>query len=148
MDLDLLQSETKLSLQQAMSSAAWSLSICLNHRQITVSQSHSSSIGQFRHRRYDWIIHRSVTKYLEVLSLGTKLSKVYYIMNVRYVSSNYLGISLVIVANKGEAPAPAWSPLHGEVDVSDVAILLEQWEQILETKFLDWQGRGINSLKI
>ena len=58
-------------------------------------------------------------------------------MYVRYVSSNYLGISLVIVANKGEAPAPAGSPLHGEVDVSDIAILLEQWEQILEIKYLD-----------
>ena len=62
-NLELRQSITMLSLQLANSAGCCMKSLNLPQSQTnlrTVSQSHSSSLGQFRHRRYDWIIHRSV----------------------------------------------------------------------------------------
>ena len=50
------------------------------------------------------------------------------------LSLSYLSIPLVIITNKGKAPASAGSPLHGEINVSNIAILLKQREQVLKWK--------------
>ena len=141
-NLELRQSITMLSLQLANSAGCCMKSLNLPQSQTnlrTVSQSHSSSLGQFRHRRYDWIIHRSVRQNIKrTCIMGPLLwMPVSFFDSLIVLSLSYLSISLVIVTNKGKAPASAWSPLHGEVNVSNIAILLKQREQVLK-----WKGCG------
>ena len=54
---------------------------------------------------------------------------------------NYLGVSTVIVADKGKPSRSACAPLTGDVDVSHITVLLKQRLQVLQrSKMLLWKA--------
>ena len=48
----------------------------------------------------------------------------------------YLGVSFLVIANKGKSSAPTRSSLHWEIDVSNISVLLKQRLQLLDLKMV------------